>query len=1544
MMADAAVERTGVTGRRGSRLAGAALAVLLLARGAAGASQLDPSCTVSALNRTARVAADGSWVLPNVPSTFGRLRVRATCVQNGVVRSGQSAYFTLGTREVLRVADISFDNTQAVPATLALSSPAATLSAAGQAVQLRAVVTLPDGSTLDVTPGASGTSYTTSSAATATVGRDGLVTAVQSGTVLVSATNEGALGVARLQVVLSGDSDGDGLPDDYEIAHGLDPNNPADVLADPDNDGLSIADEFALGTDPFDPDTDRDGLLDGREVDETGTNPLLRDTDGDKVSDGLEIFSGSNPLDRNSVNLPPILASLQAAPAAFTIIFNTVVGEGSRRLTVTGALIDGTVLDITGNPYGTTYSSADLSIASFGAEPGRVFAGRDGTTTITARNGTFSSSVPATVQTVSPQALSFLRLPGAANDLALEGDFAYVACGSADLQIVSVADPRTPAIAAALSLPGDAFDVRVVDDFAYVAAGAGGLQIVDVSTPTAPRRAGSANTPGSALGVAEAAGIAYVVDGRGLRIFDVANPAAPVALGSIDLPGVPRGVDVSGGLAVVAAERAGVLVLDVSNPASPRLVGLAHTRNTYSYAADVVLRGSLAYVADGANFQLGGARIVDLSVPSTPVVVGATGNAFGLNSLALERNFLLGADYYFVNGVPIFDVGALPPLFNSVLDFSRAPSFRDDNGMGVAARTGLVYMVGDRWNLHRFGTTGESALHIGRFAIFQDDDREPPTVTLTAPADGTSVRERAFLRLRANASDDIQVASVEFLVNGQPVGRDFSAPYEQLIQVPSSAGPLVIGAVASDLGDNQGRAETVRVEVLPDQRPTVRLLSPSAGVLVTGGISVPVAAEATDDHSVAKVEFFIDGALQATRTRPPYAFGFQVPLSGTTSFTVVATATDDAGQSTSSEPLVVPVQPDNPPIVTLLEPVNGARVVGGGAVRMVVGATDDLQVTEVQYLVDGVFDGSSFVPPYTHAFRLTSSADQLHLTAVAIDSANQQTTSAEVVLDVVPDPGTTVVGRVVDLAGAPVPNADVVCATVPGTADADGRFSVPGVPTVQGRVGCRASAIVNSEELAGSVPPVPPEIGGATDVGDLAIGPQLLYIAEGDPAGADLPWRLQLYDVALNRLLPWSSPFRPAGLSGLAFDDQGSLFATTMPGGGVVPSLTPGAQPRAQIAPGPVSTTSRLLRLDPDTGAVLADVGEVHDADGSGIAIRDLTFDPAAGLLYGVGGEGGGGEEIYAIDPASAAAVEIACCFFARSEGLAMGLDGLLYLLLDFGEGSGFEIIDPLTGARSSRGFNGLSRVAGLALAPGGRTFRALAESQIFEIDPTTGDLTALFTPDGNLFDALQALAYRPLARSPVVTTLTGRAIDADGLVVPDAAVSYLGADATSGVDGSFSLPDVLARTPLARVVARRDPELVFSDALPPVEGGITDLGNVVFSGSSCVRGSLFTPAACVDGPVSDELLLEVLGPLGNWDPAGTVTPDLTGSFCATLRRGLRYRLRRDEVPCSCGSTAFCEAPIELTDPNAAGICSDPAPACEDLGQITMSCDFFCGS
>ncbi len=1533
-------------------------------------SDLNGACVISVLNRSARVEPTGVWVLPNVPSSSGRVRARATCVENGVSRSGQSDFFLIPTNGVIRVTEIRFDAPQQIPAKLDLVAPTTDLTSAGQTIQLLAHATYPGGAQADLTAAANGTGYRTSNPAIAAVSSEGLVTAHASGTAIVSALNEGALGVVQIRVLLSGDSDGDGLPDDFEIANGLDPNNPLDVFDDLDDDGLTNGEEFARGTGLRIPDTDGDGLRDGDEVNRYGTNPLLFDTDGDEVGDGLEIQSGSDPLDPASLNLATILASLSATPSSLALVFDTVVGEASQRLSVTGRLIDGRTIDLRLRSRGTNYVSTDLSIASFGAEDGRVFAGQDGGATVTVSNSGKSATVTVQVTTFAPGAISFLRIPGFPNgvDVSSSG-FAYVAAGTTGLYVVDVADLSQPRLVGSLDTAGNANDVRVAGDRAYIADGTNGLLIVDVGDPFFPVLLGRADTPGTATDVALRDGFAYVADGAsGLAVIDVADPAAPVLLGRADTLDNARGVDVAdGGLVVVADESAGVAVIDATNPAAPALLGRVHTRGSSSAAADVRVRGTLAYVADAAGFTMGGLKVIDFRVPQTPVVIGRTSDSFALDGIAIEDGFVLPSDYYFFNGVPIMNVGdPQAPIFTASLNFGGSPSFRDDNGNGIAVQNGAVFMVGVIGQITDNGVVGNGGLHIGRYRSARDTGGISPVVSITAPAAGTLARERATIPVRAVATDDVRVVSVRFLVDGSIVANDFRAPYETSVRIPTGAATTTLTAVARDLAGNETVSEPVVVTVIPDHKPTVAILSPNAGSRSVEGTTIEIAAEATDDVRVASVEIRVDGVPQV-RTAPPFVVSTTIPV-GATEVTVEAIATDDAGQATTTGPQVFPVLDDPPPTVLILEPAEGASVIEGSRLRIGIGAVDDTSVDDVQLLIDDVPTAGDNVAPYQITIDVPLGATSLRLRAEATDSLGQVGSSAELIVAVVPDPLTTAEGRALDEDGDPVIGANVDCLGASGTTGVGGAFSVAGIPTTRGEITCSISASAAGDDRSGLSAPQPPIPAGVTPVGDVVLSAKLLYASTGDPAGQFGFGRIYAYDTARGLFVPQTERFEPAGLRALAFAPAGDLYALRNNG----PSPQLGAK---AIGTG---STSELLRLDADTGEILESVGTIREVFSEGfdnLGLDDLTWSPVNGLLYGLDvGQFGDARRIYEIDPTTAEAHPVSGDLFFSSAGLAAGPDGLLYVFGQPAFGGGGELVNPgLRGKRKAAGpvGNGVlasdvlvavnpadgtevsrtdigdysGRVETLEFRPGRTSLLFFGDGQIQELDlPTLGVAPSSLQHAGDPLDnPLIGLDFRPVSGAGQTTDLIGRVIDEGGRPLPDVPVETLGAATTSDGDGTFSFPGLVAKTPKVRVAVRAFGRTVLSDALAPVIGGMTDLGDIVAApAAACAVGTLVYDG-CRTGPVAEPFPL-FLDPGNGPVPAGELTPGADGAFCATLRRGWFYLARREDLECDGGGSAICETGFASFDDSITAICTESSPVCEELGTVTIFCDFFGGS
>jgi parallel beta-helix repeat protein len=102
------------------------------------------------------------------------------------------------------------------------------------------------------------------------------------------------------------DSDNDNMPDDWELTHNLNPNDPNDAKNDADNDGLTNFEEYQIGTNPNNEDSDGDGLSDSWEVKyKEKLNPLVNDANADPDNDkytNLEEFKGdSDPTDGLSI-------------------------------------------------------------------------------------------------------------------------------------------------------------------------------------------------------------------------------------------------------------------------------------------------------------------------------------------------------------------------------------------------------------------------------------------------------------------------------------------------------------------------------------------------------------------------------------------------------------------------------------------------------------------------------------------------------------------------------------------------------------------------------------------------------------------------------------------------------------------------------------------------------------------------------------------------------------------------------------------------------------------------------------------------------------------------------------------------------------------------------------------------------------------------------------------------------------------------------------------------------------------------------------------
>ena len=126
-----------------------------------------------------------------------------------------------------------------------------------------------------------------------------------------------------------------------------------------------------------------------------------------------------------------------------------------------------------------------------------------------------------------------------------------------------------------------------------------------------------------------------------------------------------------------------------------------------------------------------------------------------------------------------------------------------------------------------------------------------------------------------------------------------------------------------------------------NQPPTVSLTSPTSGQQIAQSTAVTLAANASDDSGVSRVEFRIDGNLVNTDTTAPY--GFSTTSLAVGNHTAQATAFDNANPplstSTAAIAFGVVAQPPPPPTPSIL--VNPATVnITGNATATTTGTSN----------------------------------------------------------------------------------------------------------------------------------------------------------------------------------------------------------------------------------------------------------------------------------------------------------------------------------------------------------------------------------------------------------------------------------------------------------------------------------------------------------------------------------------------------------------------------------------------------------------------------
>jgi Bacterial Ig domain/Right handed beta helix region len=272
-----------------------------------------------------------------------------------------------------------------------------------------------------------------------------------------------------------------------------------------------------------------------------------------------------------------------------------------------------------------------------------------------------------------------------------------------------------------------------------------------------------------------------------------------------------------------------------------------------------------------------------------------------------------------------------------------------------------------------------------------------------------------FIRRIANGATTMQTAGV----NGRPpywlkvtrTGQLFTAFASANGSSWTSIGSETINlnrlvyvglAVTSRAGKTLTTAKFANVTVKSstssptNQPPSVSITTPVSGTTCVAPCNLAVGASASDaDGTVAKVDFYAGSSLIGSASTSPFIVAWSNVPAG--SYTLKAVAQDTSGAATTSATVNVNVTAGNqPPVVSLTAPANGATFAAGTGITLSATASDpDGTIGGVDFYADSTLVGTDATTPYSVVWN--SAPAGLHtLKAVARDNSGATTTSTAV--------------------------------------------------------------------------------------------------------------------------------------------------------------------------------------------------------------------------------------------------------------------------------------------------------------------------------------------------------------------------------------------------------------------------------------------------------------------------------------------------------------------------------------------------------------------
>ena len=252
----------------------------------------------------------------------------------------------------------------------------------------------------------------------------------------------------------------------------------------------------------------------------------------------------------------------------------------------------------------------------------------------------------------SPVEVGRLLLNTMAEQIEVKDSYAYIMTYDSTLKVVDISEAANPQLATELYLGGRGDDMLLEGDYIYLALHYFGLMQIDISVPANPQAYLVENCIGYYQHVDVEDDLLYFADEIELMIFGLTEPGEPQLISSQQLLITIGDFEVRGEYLFAGGDF--FSVLNVADPHNVFFVSQCWT-TTYPYYG-VTVCGDYAYIG-GFNWcstWLDGISVVDISDPEFPAEVFFEGGYNGFYEACAIGDYLFTAIPY--GGLVIFDI------------------------------------------------------------------------------------------------------------------------------------------------------------------------------------------------------------------------------------------------------------------------------------------------------------------------------------------------------------------------------------------------------------------------------------------------------------------------------------------------------------------------------------------------------------------------------------------------------------------------------------------------------------------------------------------------------------------------------------------------------------------------------------------------------------------------------------------------------------------------------------------------------------------------